>query len=324
MKARAFLSAGILAISIAGFTADAAAAADRWDRHSGQSEGDRSGGRGDRGDRGDRGNDAGGGQIRSRDGQREIRSIDRGRPEVRQEARPGNAGPRNWGDARAQMAERKAERPQGNPGGTWNGGNRGTPGGTWNGGNRGTPGGSWNGGDNSSRGSGNATGNNNRERGNRWNNEHNGRENDNAWRHDNTWSRGDNDRRTESWNRNRGSDWRDNTWRSGRYNDRREWNRNEWRRDNRYDWRGYRDNHRSIYQIGRYRAPYHNHSYRRLGIGFFLGSVFYGNQYWISDPWYYRLPAVYGPYRWVRYYDDVLLVDVYTGEVVDVIYDFFW
>ena len=32
----------------------------------------------------------------------------------------------------------------------------------------------------------------------------------------------------------------------------------------------------------------------------------------------------HGPYRWVRYYDDVLLVDIYSGEVVDVIYDFFW
>jgi len=26
----------------------------------------------------------------------------------------------------------------------------------------------------------------------------------------------------------------------------------------------------------------------------------------------------------VRYYDDVLLVDIYTGEVVDEIRDFFW
>jgi len=26
----------------------------------------------------------------------------------------------------------------------------------------------------------------------------------------------------------------------------------------------------------------------------------------------------------VRYYDDVLLIDTYTGQVVDVIYDFFW
>lgn len=52
--------------------------------------------------------------------------------------------------------------------------------------------------------------------------------------------------------------------------------------------------------------------------------MFYSSRYWIDDPWQYRLPDVYGPYRWVRYYDDALLVDVYSGEVVDVIHDFFW
>jgi len=36
------------------------------------------------------------------------------------------------------------------------------------------------------------------------------------------------------------------------------------------------------------------------------------------------LPPTYAPYQWVRYYDDVLLVDMATGEVVDTIYDFFW
>jgi Ni/Co efflux regulator RcnB len=51
---------------------------------------------------------------------------------------------------------------------------------------------------------------------------------------------------------------------------------------------------------------------------------FYGNQYWINDPWQYRLPSAYGPYRWIRYYDDALLVDLRTGEVVDVINGVFW
>ena len=37
----------------------------------------------------------------------------------------------------------------------------------------------------------------------------------------------------------------------------------------------------------------------------------------------YRLPPADGPYRWVRYYGDVLLVDVRNGYVVDVIHDFF-
>ena len=101
------------------------------------------------------------------------------------------------------------------------------------------------------------------------------------------------------------------------------WDRN-WRSNNRYDWQRYRSTNRNAYHVGRYYAPYRSYSYRRLGIGFSLEPLFYSQNYWISDPWQYRLPDVYGPYRWVRYYDDALLVDVYTGEVVDVIYDFFW
>ncbi len=101
------------------------------------------------------------------------------------------------------------------------------------------------------------------------------------------------------------------------------WNRG-WRRDNRYDWNSYRSRNRSIFNIGVYYSPYRNYSYRRLSIGFTLGSLFYSDRYWINDPWQYRLPEVYGPYRWVRYYDDALLVDIYSGEVVDTIYDFFY
>jgi len=52
--------------------------------------------------------------------------------------------------------------------------------------------------------------------------------------------------------------------------------------------------------------------------------LLFGSSYWLDDPWSYRLPPAYGPYRWVRYYDDVILVDVRTGYVVDVIHDFFW
>jgi hypothetical protein len=36
------------------------------------------------------------------------------------------------------------------------------------------------------------------------------------------------------------------------------------------------------------------------------------------------LPASYDSYRWVRYYDDVILVDMRSGRIVDIIYDFFW
>lgn len=109
---------------------------------------------------------------------------------------------------------------------------------------------------------------------------------------------------------------------SGR--DHHQWDRNDWRRDTRYNWFGYRTQHRDLYRAGRYYSPYSNFRYNRLSIGIFLDSGFYGNRYWVNDPWQYRLPQAYGPYRWVRYYDDVLLVDIYSGEVVDVIHDFFW
>ena len=34
--------------------------------------------------------------------------------------------------------------------------------------------------------------------------------------------------------------------------------------------------------------------------------------------------VTHGPYRWVRYYNDALLVDIRSGQVVDVEYDIFW
>ncbi|HTN13532.1 MAG TPA: RcnB family protein [Sphingomonadaceae bacterium] len=144
-------------------------------------------------------------------------------------------------------------------------------------------------------------------------------------RRDNTRSR-DNDRNSSYRDGNRNGSYRDgnrNGSYSGRDRDHRNWDR-KWRSDRRYDWRDYRTSHRHIYRVGRYYAPYRNYYYRPLSIGIFLDSLFYSNRYLISDPYYYRLPPAYGSYRWVRYYDDALLVDIYSGEVVDVIHGFFW
>ena len=38
----------------------------------------------------------------------------------------------------------------------------------------------------------------------------------------------------------------------------------------------------------------------------------------------YRLPYAPPGYRWIRYYDDAMLIDTWDGTVVDVIRDFFW
>ena len=127
---------------------------------------------------------------------------------------------------------------------------------------------------------------------------------------------GDNDR--DRW-RDRDNDrdgWRDRDGRRWRWS-------GDWRRDRRYDWSSYRHRYGSLFRLGRYYDPY-GWGYRRFSIGFNLWPSYYGSNYWLDDPWQYRLPPAYGPYRWVRYYDDALLVNIYTGQVVDVIHDFFW
>jgi hypothetical protein len=133
------------------------------------------------------------------------------------------------------------------------------------------------------------------------------------------WDRRDGDRRgwaDRGWN---GRDWDRRGW-DGRG---RGWDRG-WRNDRRYDWYGWRNQNRAFFNVGRYYPPVRGWNYRRLGIGFTLGAPFFASSFWINDPWAYRLPPAYGQYRWVRYYGDVLLVDIYTGQVVDVITDFFW
>ncbi|MBH9538828.1 RcnB family protein [Novosphingopyxis sp. YJ-S2-01] len=126
--------------------------------------------------------------------------------------------------------------------------------------------------------------------------------------------------------RDRRADYRRDRYNNARfaYNGRQynRWN-NNWRNDRRYDWRRYRRANRGLF-TSRYYAPYRNYGYRRLSVGGILGSLFYSNRYRINDPYRYRLPPVYGPYRWVRYFGDAVLVDVRNGRTVDVIYDFFY
>ena len=99
------------------------------------------------------------------------------------------------------------------------------------------------------------------------------------------------------------------------------WDRN-WRNDHRYDWRRYRNNHRSVFHLGFYYDPF-GYSYRSLNIGYFMQPAYFGQRYWF-DPSMYGLPYPPPGTQWVRYWNDAVLVDVYTGEVVDVIQGFFW
>ncbi|PCD04767.1 hypothetical protein COC42_06790 [Sphingomonas spermidinifaciens] len=93
----------------------------------------------------------------------------------------------------------------------------------------------------------------------------------------------------------------------------RAWGRNDWR-----DWRG---RNRALYARGNWRAPFRYNQWRP---GVRIAPVYYGQRYWINDPYRYRLPAVRANQRWIRHYDDVVLIDYRRGVVVDVIRGFYF
>lgn len=132
---------------------------------------------------------------------------------------------------------------------------------------------------------------------------------------------------TRDFNRDRRGDVRDYRGNDRRYygGGNRRWDSRAWRSDRRYDWQAYRHYNSRLFRPGRYYAPYgYNYGYRRFSIGLYLDSIFFSSRYFISNPWQYRLPDPGYGYRWVRYYNDVLLIDEYSGYVVDVIHNFFY
>jgi len=101
------------------------------------------------------------------------------------------------------------------------------------------------------------------------------------------------------------------------------WSAHNWRNDKKYDWKDWRKRHRSHFHLGFYYDPF-GWNYRPYQIGWRLWPSYYNSRYWLNDPWQYRLPYAPPGYRWIRYYDDAILVDTWSGQVVDVIYNFFW
>ena len=68
----------------------------------------------------------------------------------------------------------------------------------------------------------------------------------------------------------------------------------------------------------RYQAPYSNWSYRPVSLGFNLQPRFYTQRYYAPG---YR---VQGATRWIRYGDDLLLVNVRNGRVLQVRRNHYW
>ena len=93
------------------------------------------------------------------------------------------------------------------------------------------------------------------------------------------------------------------------------------RRETREDRRDVRDT-RGGYDRGAYNAP-RGYRYRPVSIGYRFQPNYYARDYWINDYASYRLARPAFSQRWVRYGNDVVLVDVRSGRVVSVRNRFF-
>jgi Ni/Co efflux regulator RcnB len=93
--------------------------------------------------------------------------------------------------------------------------------------------------------------------------------------------------------------------------------RRDYRRD---DWRSYRNTNRNVYARGNWNANFRYQSFNRGGR---ISNSYYAPRYYINDYARYRLPRPGYNQRWVRHYNDVLLVDVRGGRVIDVIHNFY-
>lgn len=73
-----------------------------------------------------------------------------------------------------------------------------------------------------------------------------------------------------------------------------------------------------------YVAPYRDWRYRPVTIGFQLRPAFYGSRYYVSDYNRYNVRAPGRFQRWIRYGDDLVLVNVRTGRVLQVMHRRYW
>ena len=85
-------------------------------------------------------------------------------------------------------------------------------------------------------------------------------------------------------------------------------------------------NHNFQAQRGHRIGPYHGPEgweYRRWRFGEILPPPFWTEQYWLGDYWLFGLDVPPPGCEWVRYGPDALLVDISTGEIIQVVYGAF-
>jgi len=136
--------------------------------------------------------------------------------------------------------------------------------------------------------------------------------------------RSDNDRR----GRDRGQNYRRGDDDGRRDYDRRNYEQRGYdnRRDmRRGDWSRYHRNlrHDRRFNIGRYYGP-SGYRYHRYRFGHRLPRIYFAPRFWLSEFWLYGLFPPPPGLIWVRYGPDALLIDRYTGEIIQVRYNVFY
>jgi Ni/Co efflux regulator RcnB len=97
--------------------------------------------------------------------------------------------------------------------------------------------------------------------------------------------------------------------------------RQGFRHDRREAWQDNRGIHPDYYRRGNWNAPFR---YRSFAIGGVVPGSYWGSRYYVNDWQRFRLPRPqYGFYRYVRHYDDILLINTRSGRVVRVYRGFY-
>lgn len=141
--------------------------------------------------------------------------------------------------------------------------------------------------------------------------DHRGRGND-RWDHRDRWENRGLPSHRRDWNHDRyeANRYRHDDWRSN-------WRHSDWRRNWYHGWSG------SRYRAAtRYVYP-HGYSYYRWSIGYRVPAPFLVSSYYVDYRPYGLAPPPYGC-RWLRVDGDLLLVELVSGEIVDILYNFYY
>ena len=95
------------------------------------------------------------------------------------------------------------------------------------------------------------------------------------------------------------------------------------RRETREDWQDYRRTHGADFRRGGYAGP-RGYRYRPVTVGYRFAPEYYGRSYWVNDWNRYRLARPGFNQQYIRYGNDVVLVDIRSGRSLRVFSRFFY